>query len=397
MKAAPALHSGGTMAISTASYSQEHRREERRKYVRALDSASKQIITSANAGGPTDELVSDFLAASAKVIECSSAMIVFREDAFLRSKYQYEMPETAGKSWANEDLPHAVLAEITGKPVLIDDAQVDERVNRSVMEVYGIRSALAVPLLARGRVMGVVLYHHSAPNAFTREQVELTTRAGGVAALAFDDRQMRDKVEQQEKRLETLTRLSESLNRTNTTIHSLRQPQEIIQKAIVEGTQAIEAESAMIFIEEDGLWRVDNVHNLPQDLIGRKYTREEVLHSAIAAETGKPVLIMDVDHDSRINKQFAKDLKIRSLVDFPLLISGKTVGDIVFHYHATTVGFSDLYLDYVSKLAPSLSLAINNAYLFNELALSGTGHPFSKRLFSPLPSPLPRRNPKAPL
>ena len=357
------------MAIS-AEHAQERRTDERRKYVRALGSASKQIVTMANSGGPADDLMNDFLIVSAKAMECSSALIVFRDDAFLRSKYQYEMPETAGKSWTSEDLPHAVLAEITRKPVQINDTHADDRVNRIVTDTYGIRSVLAIPLLARGSVMGIVLYHNSTPAFFTHEQVELTTRAGVVAALALDDMQMRDRADQQEKRLETLTRLSESLNRTNATIHSLRQPQEIIQRAIVEGTQAIEAESAMIFIEEGGLWRVDNVHNLPQDLVGRKYTRDEVIHTVIAAETLKPVLITDVDLDPRINKQFAKDLKIRSLIDFPLLISEKAVGDIVFHYHTTTVGFSDLYLDYVSKLAPAVSLAINNAYLFNELTKS---------------------------
>ncbi len=210
-----------------------------------------------------------------------------------------------------------MLAEITGKPVLVDDTHADERVNRAVMDAYGIRSVLAVPLPARGRVIGIALYHNSAPSSFTQEQLEFAVRAGSVAALAFDDRQVREKADQQEKRLETLTRLSESLNRINVTIHSLRQPQEIMQRVIVEGTQAIEAESAMIFMQEDGLWRVDNVHNLPKDLVGRKYTREEVLHTAIAAETREPVLIIDVDRDARIDTQFAKDLKIRSLIDFP--------------------------------------------------------------------------------
>jgi len=357
------------MEISTG-YAQENRKEERRKYVRALDSASRQIITTANSRSSADEIMNDFLAASAKAMECSSALIVFREDALLKSKYQYEMPQTLGKSWTNEDLPHAVLAEIIGKPVLIGDTHSDERTNRTVMDAYGIRSVLAVPLAASGKVMGIVLYHNSAPTSFTHEQVEFTTRAAGAAALAFDDRQMRDRADQHEKRLATLTRLGESLNRINTTIHSLHQPQEIIQRAIIEGTQAIEAESAMIFLEENGLWRVDNVHNLPQELVGRKYTRAEVIHTVIAAETGDPVLITNVDQDPRINKQFAKDLKIRSLIDFPLLIREKVVGDIVFHYHTTTVGFSDLYLDYVSKLAPAVSLAINNAYLYNELAMS---------------------------
>ena len=97
------------MVIAIGS-TQEHRREERRKYVRALDSASKQIITATNSENPADAFMNDFLAESAKAMECSSALIVFREDAFLRSKYQYEMQGTLGKSWTNEDLPHAVKA-----------------------------------------------------------------------------------------------------------------------------------------------------------------------------------------------------------------------------------------------------------------------------------------------
>ena len=285
------------MALTTA-FPQERRTEERRKDVRSLGNALRQVITAANSNMPADELLHDFLIASAQAMECSSALIVFRENAFLKSKYQYEMLETSGKSWTNEELPHAVLAEITGKPVLVDDAHADERVNRAVMEAYGIGSVLAIPLPARGRVMGIALYHSSAPSSFTQEQLEFAVRAGSVAGLAFDDRQVREKADQQEKRLETLTRLSESLNRINVTIHSLRQPQEIMQRVIVEGTQAIEAESAMIFMQEDSLWRVDNVHNLPKDLVGRKYTREEVLHTAIAAETREPVLIIDVDRDA---------------------------------------------------------------------------------------------------
>ena len=356
------------MAI-TAGYTQDRRKDERRKDAKSLGNALRQIITAANSSMHADELMHDFLVVSAKALECSSAVIVFRQDGFLKSEFQYEMPEHA-KTWKNNDLPHAVLAEITGKPVLIEDTHTDERVNRTVMEAYEIGSVLAVPLPARDRVMGVALYHNSATDSFTHEDVEFGTRAGSVAALAFDDRQAREKADHQEKRLETLTRLGESLNRINVTINSLRQPQEIMQRVIVEGTQAIEAESAMIFMQEDDLWRVDNVHNLPKELVGRKYKREEVLHTAIAAETREPVLIIDVDRDARIDKRFAKDLQIRSLIDFPLIIREKAAGDIVFHYHTTTLGFYDLYLDYVSKLAPAVSLAINNAYLFDELTKS---------------------------
>ncbi len=354
----------------TTEAEQDRRKEERRKEARALVIALKQIIAAASSSSSADDFMNYFLALSAKAIGCSSALIVFRDDAVLRSKYHYAMREALDRSWTSEELPHAVLAEITRTQVIIEDTMTDERVNRTVMNAYKIRSALAIPFAAGNRIPGILLFHSSSPSSFTHEHVEFATSAGLIAAIAFDDRQARDKAGQQESRLEEVTRLSDSANRTNMIIHSLRRSREIMQRVIAEGTQAVKAESGMIFMEEDGLWRVDYVYNLPQDLVGRKYKREEVIHTAIAAETVEPVLITDVDHDPRIDKQFAKDLKIRALIDFPLIIRENAVGDIVFHYHTTTVRFSDLSLDYVAKLALAVSSAINNAYLFDELSRS---------------------------
>lgn len=50
------------------------------------------------------------------------------------------------------------------------------------MEAYGIGSVLAVPLPARGRAMGIALYHKSAPSSFSHEHVEFAARAGSGAA-----------------------------------------------------------------------------------------------------------------------------------------------------------------------------------------------------------------------
>ncbi len=73
------------MAPTTA-FPQERRNEERRKDVKSLGNAFRQIITAANSSMPADELMHDFLIVSAKAMECSSAVIVFREEGFSEIK-----------------------------------------------------------------------------------------------------------------------------------------------------------------------------------------------------------------------------------------------------------------------------------------------------------------------
>ena len=82
------------MAPSTAS-AEERRVEERRKDAKSLGIALRQIITAANSSMRSDELMQDFLVVSAKALECSSALIVFRQDGSLKSEFQYDMPEPA--------------------------------------------------------------------------------------------------------------------------------------------------------------------------------------------------------------------------------------------------------------------------------------------------------------
>lgn len=62
----------------TTAFAQDRRKEERRKDVKSLGNALRQIITAANSNMLADELLHDFLVESAIAMECSSALIVFR-------------------------------------------------------------------------------------------------------------------------------------------------------------------------------------------------------------------------------------------------------------------------------------------------------------------------------
>jgi GAF domain len=68
----------------------------------------------------------------------------------------------------------------TGQPVLCEDAENDVRVDRSVAKALHLRSALAVPIQAKGSVLGVLEIFSSRPSAFNTAHASQLQRLAGL-------------------------------------------------------------------------------------------------------------------------------------------------------------------------------------------------------------------------
>jgi GAF domain-containing protein len=76
----------------------------------------------------------------------------------------------------DEGEPHAVLAIKTRKLVVINDAFIDERVNRNHMKKWGVRSVLVVPLIAKSEVIGVLFFNFY-KSIFTFDDIHVDLQA----------------------------------------------------------------------------------------------------------------------------------------------------------------------------------------------------------------------------
>ncbi len=87
-----------------------------------------------------------------------------------------------------------VITEVTKKeePLIIEDAQLDSRVNRNMSVVmYNILSILCVPLKIRGEVVGTIyLDHRSIPNVFSREDLEFMKAFGNLISAVLEKSQL---------------------------------------------------------------------------------------------------------------------------------------------------------------------------------------------------------------
>ncbi|MFA5801974.1 MAG: SpoIIE family protein phosphatase [Thermoleophilia bacterium] len=161
--------------------------------------------------------------------------------------------------------------------------------------------------------------------------------------------------------------LSNSLNNINTMINSTRDVEKIAGIAAREASAAMDADSAKIILRENGSWTIRYSHELTGETVGSAVTGDEAAMLVMAVEAGKPVAVMG--DDERYSTVLAAG-GIRSSLLVPLKLREDALGVMVFSQRASTSYFSESQIDFARKLANSVSLAIENATLYQKELLA---------------------------
>jgi PAS domain S-box-containing protein len=164
--------------------------------------------------------------------------------------------------------------------------------------------------------------------------------------------------------------LSNALNEVNNYINSTLDYDEIMQLIVELGAKTLGAESSVINIREDDNWTVKYVYNFPNDIIGQKKTDQESPTSVFVANKMEATAFNDAQNDPRVNVNGMKMHGVASLLVAPIILKDKIKGIIAFYHHDKPVVFNDAQIDFSNKLASSLSQALENAALFDDIKKS---------------------------
>lgn len=159
--------------------------------------------------------------------------------------------------------------------------------------------------------------------------------------------------------------LSSALNEINVAINSTLEFDEIMKRVIERSARAMNAETAAIDLRKGNYWVVSYLYGLPSTLIGTRFTDSESRHSVMAAETKRPFVSTDAANDKRLNLEIVKRFSLRSILVIPLIVKEEVIGVLFFSYHKEPVAFSDSEIDFATKLAASVSLALENAQVYS--------------------------------
>ena len=247
-------------------------------------------------------------------------------------------------------------AAATGHSVRVSDTSKDPRY---INAIDSVRSELAVPLVVRGKCVGVLDIQSRHLDYFTPDQQNILTLLGSRLAIAIENARLFEQVKAQ---ADTLLLLSEVGRETS----AILDVEELLRGAAEQTKRVIDYQilSIMLYDEEQKVFRhrVDVKHG--RSVQGRlRATASEGIVGA-AATLKEPVLVPDVTVDPRyimVNPETRSELAI------PMVHKGKVIGVLDLESPIPNY-FTPDHIQTLSILAANLAVSLENARLYEQLA-----------------------------
>ena len=241
------------------------------------------------------------------------------------------------------------------EPVLVGDVRSDPRYLNAV---DAVRTELAVPMIARKRLVGVIDLQSTRVNAYSEYDRALLRLIAGRVAVAIDNARLYLRVERNNRTLKTLANISREFS-------SILDLNELLGKIASTVRELINYDAFSILLTDREAKALRHLFSIRYDQ--RVNTDNVPLGKGItgaAASSRQPVRVHDTAKDPRY---IASHPDIRSEVAVPLLLQDRVVG--VMDLESDRVGyFTDDHVRTLALLAPQVASSVENARLYQELA-----------------------------
>jgi signal transduction histidine kinase len=247
----------------------------------------------------------------------------------------------------------------TGRPLLVSDVtkepkyiQVDKR----------IRSELAVPLVLKGKVIGVINVDSTRRDAFSRTDLQLLANLATHSAQIIQNARLFSEARKEAEKLSSVFSIGQ-------TIISNIDLEEVLNKVTQEAAKLTDTKicSLMLLNEKKEELVIRSVFGGSE-----RYARKPNLpvnHSLLGQVVLKrqPLQVLDVKHSSAYRyPEIAQEEGLCSLLSVPMIFQNKVIG-ILNVYSSTLRHFSEEEVDVLSALASLSAIAIENARLYGHV------------------------------
>jgi phosphoserine phosphatase RsbU/P len=242
------------------------------------------------------------------------------------------------------------------RAIRVDDATKD---STYIAAVPNVRSELAVPLIVKNRVIGVIDIEARDPGYFSDEHSRLLTLVASRIAGGIENAQLYTRTTRQARILVLLNEIARELSSILNVDELLNRVAELLRKLIDYQMFSI------LLLDSSGqklqhrfsLRFNENIHLKHEVPLGRGIV-------GIAAQTCKAVLVPDVSKDPRY---IEANPETRSELAVPLIYKDKVIGVLDLE-HTRRGFFTDDHRRTMMTLAAQVAIAIENARLYEEIA-----------------------------
>lgn len=244
----------------------------------------------------------------------------------------------------------------TGEAVLVDDVAADPRY---ISALPNVRSELAVPLILKNRVIGVIDIESPQPNHFTEEHKRLLMLIASRMAIGIENARLYTRISRQARTLLLLNEIARELTSILNLDELLKRVGELLSRLIdFQMFSILLLDSAGTTLQHRFSLRFqENIqlkHDVPvgEGLVG------------YAAQHKQAVLVRDVRKDSRY---IETNPETRSELAVPLIYKDNVIGVLDLE-HTKRGFFTDDHQRTITTLAAQIAIAIENAQLYEQVA-----------------------------
>jgi len=246
-------------------------------------------------------------------------------------------------------------AAASREPVLVGDVRNDPRY---LTAVDAVRTELAVPMTARGKLVGVIDLQSTRLNAYTEYDRALVRLIAGRVGIAIDNARLYRRAERQYRTLKALGNISREFS-------SILDLNELLGKIAATMRVLINYDAFSILLVDDEAKalrhhfsiRYDERVNIDNVPLGKGIT-------GAAAESREVVRVHDTLKDPRY---ISSHPDIRSEVAVPLIVHDRVVGVMELESERMSY-FTDDHVRTLALLAPQMASSVENARLYQEVA-----------------------------
>ena len=293
-----------------------------------------------------------------KVIDYEIFAILLLNEKTQELRFRFQIgypPEFAERSRVKVGQGVTGLAAQSRQAVLIDDVRTDPRYIEGVPNVC---SELAIPLITKNRVVGVIDIEAREPGAFTEEHLRILTLVASRMAAGIENAQLYTRTTKQARILLLLNEIARELT-------SILNLDELFGRIAELVRRLIDYQMFSILL-------LDASGEKLQHRFSLRFNENIVLKHEIplgrglvgyAAQNKEAVLVQDVAKDPRYVQA---NPETRSELAVPLIYKSKVVGVLDLE-HTRRGFFTEEHQRTMTTLAAQIAIAIENARLYEEI------------------------------
>ncbi len=228
-----------------------------------------------------------------------------------------------------------------------------------ISAVPGVRSELAVPLIVKNRVIGVIDIESMQPNHFTEDHKQLLTLIGSRMAIGIENARLHTRMSKQARTLLLLNEIARELTSILNLDELFKHIGELLSRLIDYQMFSIllldaSGETLQHRFSQRFKENIQLKHDIP---LGMGVVGYAALHR-------QAVLVRDVKKEPRY---IETNPETRSELSVPLIYKEKVIGVLDLE-HTRKGFFTEDHQRTITTLAAQVAIAIENARLYEEIA-----------------------------